>query len=287
MVNTIIVLESTLIAATPLLLAVVGESLNERAGLVNLGLEGVLLAGAASSALGMHASGNAAIAYICAAVAGGILGVAHAALVQYFRLAVLPAGLILFFFGRGTSALIGHRLVGQPLGSDVRGLPVLVWVAPLVAILLGAWLRRSRIGLWIRASGEDENRAYASGVPITRLRLACSAVGGALAGVGGGFLCLEIARTWMEGITGGRGWLAIGLVVMLRREVTWAAPLCYAFGAIYALQFEQQARGVTVSPYALSALPYVLTILALAFWRLRGTPRNRSRLMLEPKKETR
>ena len=144
----------------------------------------------------------------------------------------------------------------------------MVYLALLTA--LGTWylLFRTRAGLMIRATGENTELARAQGLPTQAIRLAAGSAGAALAGVGGAHIVLGFSHTWMEGVTGGRGWVAIGMVILARWNPLYAVPLAYLFGGIIAIQLNAQAAGIRISPYLLSMLPYVLTILALILTRL-------------------
>jgi ABC-type uncharacterized transport system permease subunit len=267
-------------SGTPVLLATTGEILGQRSGIVNLGLEGAMLAGAVTAAWVSEITGNVWLAIIAGALAGGLLGWSHAALVVLARVGMLASGLCLFFIGRGLSAFWGHPLVGHQLPSLTRihlpllsDLPIvgealfshdaLVYCAAALACVAWYTLFHTRWGLLIRATAENAEVAAVEGVRVQAIRLACVSVGGALAGLGGTHIVLGFSRTWLDGITAGSGWVAIGLVVLARWNPLYALPVAYLFGGVIALQLNAQAAGLQVSPYILSMLPYILTVLAL------------------------
>jgi general nucleoside transport system permease protein len=276
-----LIIGAAISSGTPVLLATTGEILGQRSGVVNLGLEGAMLSGAVTSAWVCYLTNNVWLACAAGALAGSAFGIAHASLVVWAKVGMLASGLCLFFIGRGLSAFCGYPVVGQqltalnnvriPLLSDlpVIGTPffqhdALVYCAAALAIATWYLLFRTRWGLLIRAVGEDSDIALAEGVRVKLIRICCVTAGAALAGLGGTHIVLGFSRTWLEGVTAGRGWVAIGLVVLARWNPLYALIVAYLFGGIVALQLNAQAAGFSVSPYILSMLPYVLTVLALA-----------------------
>lgn len=276
-----LILGSAIHAGTPVLFATVGEVLAQRAGVINLGLEGAMLVGAVAAAWTQLLTGNVLLAVIAGAGAGLLVGLAHAAAVVFAEVNMLASGICLFFIGRGLSAFWGQPIVGQPLpGLRALRLPFLADLPVLgealfnqdflvylagAAALAGWWvLFRTRLGLLVRAAGEDVTVAQAEGVPVRALRVASAALGAGFAGIGGAHLVLAFSRTWMEGVTAGRGWVAIGLVVLARWNPLYAVPAACLFGGVMALQLNAQVAGLSVSPYLLSMLPYFFTIIALA-----------------------
>jgi general nucleoside transport system permease protein len=214
-----------------------------------------------------------------------MLGLLHVTLVVLASVGMLASGICMFFIGRGLSAFFGTTLVGNsllglerlhipilsrlPIGGDALfSQDALVYLSLLTA--LGMWylLFRTRLGLMIRATGENAELARAQGLPTWAIRLAASSTGAALAGIAGAHIVLGFSHTWIEGVTGGRGWVAIGMVILARWNPLYAVPLAYLFGGVIAIQLNAQAAGIRISPYLLSMLPYVLTILALILTRL-------------------
>jgi ABC-type uncharacterized transport system permease subunit len=275
-----LVLGSAVASSTPVLLATTGEILSQRSGIINLGLEGSMLVGAVTAAAVQLSTGNATLSVLAALTTSAFVGLVHAALVLWGNISMLASGLCLFFVCRGLSAFWGHALVGKPFaGLSPLAIPLMVDIPVLgdalfrhdflgylsIAMAVGVWwlLFRTRTGLRIRATGEDTTIARAEGVPTTRLQLACTAAGSALAGLGGAHIVLGFAHTWVEAVTAGRGWVAIGLVVLARWNPLYGLLAAYLFGGVVAVQLHAQAAGIAISPYILSALPYLVTLVAL------------------------
>jgi simple sugar transport system permease protein len=267
------VLTSSILSGTSLLYATLGELVGERAGIVNLGLEGIMLIGAS---VGFAAASVTNDPYL-GVVAAGLAGTAGNLLLGYVvivrRANQLAAGLTLMFFGLGASALIGSPFVGAIVpglpGLEISGLgefDLLVWLAVPVAVALWCLIFCTRWGLGLRAAGEDPAVAFASGRRPELLRFQALALGGFLGGVGGAHLSLALALTWDEGMTAGRGFIAIALVIFARWNPLWAVPGALVFGGAEALQLQLQARGATVSPFLMTMIPYLLTLLILVFW---------------------
>ncbi len=271
----------TVAAGTTLVFAAVGELLAERAGVLNLGLEGIMLVGAVSGFLAVQASRNLAVGVAAALFAGGALALVHAVLTVSLRANQIVSGLALVIFGTGLSAFLGRDVVGDPpraefepvalpLLADIPGLGrilfqqnLLVYVAYLLIPAVWILLFRTRLGLHLRSVGESAATADAMGVGVFRLRYAAVVVGGALAGLAGAYLSLARTPGWNEGMTAGRGWIAIGLVIFARWNPLGALAGAFLFGLMESLNFQAQAVGITVSPFLLGMLPYLFTIVAV------------------------
>jgi simple sugar transport system permease protein len=270
-------------AGTTLVFAAVGEVIAERAGVINLGLEGMMLVGAVCGFRGMHSSGSVWVGVAWALAAGAALGFLHAVLTISLRANQIVAGLALTIFGAGLSAFIGKDVVGLPAEHSVKryDIPLLsdiptvgrilfeqnVLVYAAYALVVVAWiaLYRTRLGLHLRAVGESAATADAMGVGVFRLRYAAVIIGGALAGLAGAYLSLARTPGWSEGMTAGRGWIALGLVIFARWNPIGALVGGFLFGLMEALNFQAQAVGITISPFFLGMLPYVFTIVAVVF----------------------
>jgi ABC-type uncharacterized transport system permease subunit len=185
----------------------------------------------------------------------------------------LAAGLTLLFFGFGASALVGRPFIG----ALVTGLPrlalpgigafdALVWLALPTALLLWCLLFRTSWGLALRAVGEDPAAAFAAGRRPELLQYQALALGGLLGGIGGAHLSVALTLTWDEGMTAGRGFIAIALVIFAKWNPLWAVVGALVFGGAEALQLQLQARGTDVSPFLMTMIPYLLTLLVLVFW---------------------
>lgn len=272
---------ATLMAAvasgTSLLYATLGEIVGERGGVINLGLEGVMLVGAASACAATSVTGNPYWGLLAAMFAGAAISAVFAFAVVDRGANQLASGLCLLFLGLGVSALVGKPYVGAIIrglpawslhapfggGSAVLSVDVLVLLAlPLTALI--AWLLSStRWGLRLRAVGESPESAFAAGCNRRRLQYQAVLLSGVFSGLAGAHICLAVTYTWAEGMTAGRGFIAIALV-MFSRWNPWAAVVgALVFGGAEALQLQLQARGLDVSPFLMNMLPYALTLIAL------------------------
>jgi simple sugar transport system permease protein len=286
----VFVLASAVAYGTPLLYAALGELLAERSGVLNLGVEGMMLMGAVAGFWAVQrlpGPGPAALmgAVVIAAVAGALMALIHAFLVITLRSNQIVSGLALTIFGLGLSSYLANdlELANAPadhhfasfLPQGMRDAPVVgpilfdqnaLVYASWACVALCAWyLARTRPGLNVRAVGESPAAADAMGLNVTGYRYAHTLVGGAFAGIGGATVSLAITPLWVDGLTGGAGWIAIALVIF----AFWRPVLClvgaYLFGAFQALPFTFQAKSVLtgVPPEFFQALPYVMTIVVL------------------------
>jgi len=267
-------------AATPLVYAGIGELVVERAGVLNLGLEGLLLGGAVAAFAVAHLSGSATLGILAGLFAGVLLSALFAFLTLTLQSSQVATGLALTIFGIGLSALIGQPLVGIAFAGlpslavpGLSGIPVLgallfqhdVLVYGSFALVGSvAWfLSRSRAGLVLRAVGDSPEAAHALGYPVIRVRYAATLFGGACAGVGGAYLSLVYTPMWVENMSAGRGWIALALVVFAIWQPGRLLFGAYLFGGISILQLHGQAMGLAVPSQLMSMLPYATTILVL------------------------
>ncbi len=275
------VLTAAIPAGTAILFACLGELLSERAGVLNLGVEGMMLMGALSGVAFAIWSGNAWVGVGGAMLAGGAMGAIHALVAVGLRANQVVSGLALTLFGTGLSAYLGRDLVGRPLPAEFRrvGVPglreiprvgeilfrqdLLVYVSFALVPALWLLVYRTRPGLHLRALGEKPEAADAMGLPVVRLRFGYVIAGGALAGLGGAAISLGTNPGWTEGMTAGRGWIAVALVIFAGWNPGRVALGAYLFGGVEAGQFRLQSVGVGISPFFLSMLPYLFTILVL------------------------
>jgi general nucleoside transport system permease protein len=267
------VASSSILSGTSLLYATLGELVGERAGIVNLGLEGVMLIGAAVGFAATSLAGNPYFGVAAAALAGSCANLLLGYIVIARQANQLAAGLSLLFFGLGVSALIGQPFVGDvvpPLPRlELPGLgafDVLVWLTLPTALLLWFLIFRTRWGLALRAVGEDPAAAFAAGRHPGLIQYQALALGGLLAGTGGAHLSVALAMTWDEGMTAGRGFIAIALVIFSKWNPLWAVAGALIFGGADALQLQLQARGTDFSPFLMTMIPYLLTLLVLGLW---------------------
>ncbi|MGR3914920.1 MAG: ABC transporter permease [Gammaproteobacteria bacterium] len=267
-------------AATPLLYAALGELITEKSGVLNLGVEGMILLGAVCGFAAVHVSGSAA-AGIFAGMSGGMaLSVIFAILVLGFQASQVATGLALTIFGIGISALLGQGLVGVAYqGLPKLPLPLLAQIpvaGPLLFrhdfLVYGSFamtfavfwfLTRSRAGLVLRAVGNSHDAAHAMGYPVARIRFAAILFGGGMAGLAGAYLSLAYSPLWIENMSAGRGWIALALVVFATWRPWRVFIGAYLFGGITILQLHAQVIGVGVPSQVMSMLPYLATIVVL------------------------
>ncbi len=271
---------ATIRLATPLALAAAGELVAERAGVLNIGIEGMMLAGAfAAFALG-GATGSAPLALVAGAAAGAALAALFAAFVLLRGADPIVTGTALNLLALGATGS-GFRLLYPPavalpvapaVGDLVPGVNGFVALTALVAVATGAFLSATRPGLALRAVGEGAEASHAQGVPVRRVRWLAALWGGACAGAAGSALVLWISNSFVEGMTAGRGFIALALVLFGGFRIGRVAAGALLFGAASALQFFLQARGLEI-PYALLLMtPYVLTLAVLALFAGRARP---------------
>jgi len=271
----------------PVLLAALGEVVTERAGIINLGLEGIMLVGAWSGvAVTLHT--NSPAAGVAAAVfAGAVLGLIHALFCQRFGANQVATGIAMMVFGMGLSAFLGIDYVGKkisafsptdiPLLSDIPYVGAvffshdpLVYAAYILVPVVAVGLYRTRIGLAIRAVGDNPDAAATAGIRVLAIRYAATAFGGALAGLGGAYLSLVYAQGWVENMTAGRGLVAVGLVIFASWNPWKAALGALLFGGATSFQLRLQATGIDVSQYFLGMLPYLLVMFVLVAATIRA-----------------
>ena len=271
---------ATLNSGTVLAFAALGLLINERAGIVNLGAEGMMLVAAvAGFATAVH-TGNDWLAFGAGAVAGAALAAAFGVLVIWLNTNQYATGLALSLFGAGFSAFVGIRYTQEKLGErpnfQIPGLADLPFVGPAffrqhpmvyIAIALTvaiAWfLYRSRAGLVLRAVGESPESAHALGYPVRRIRFAAVLVGGALCGISGAYISVVYTPLWVEGMIAGKGWIALALTTFATWRPARVLLGAYLFGGVTMLQFHLQGEGVQVPSQVLTMLPYLATIVVL------------------------
>jgi general nucleoside transport system permease protein len=277
------VLSSAIFSGTSLLYVTLGEVIGERAGIVNLGLEGVMLVSAATGVAVTAETGNPFLGVLAAALAGGSMNMVLGYLVIHRQANQLASGLALMFFGFGLSALIGGPYVGAKIHALPRILlpglaslprlyaslfsfdPLIYLVLP-AAILTWWLLFRTRWGLGLRAVGENADIAYASGRNPRLIRYQALFVGGVFAGVGAAQLSIAYAMTWTEYMTAGRGFIAVALVIFSRWHPLRAVAGALLFSGAVAFQLLLQSSGVRISPFLLDTIPYLLTLGVLILW---------------------
>ena len=276
-----LLLAATLASGTPLAIAGLGLLLNEKAGVLNLGAEGIMLVAAIAGFAAAFYSGSDIAAFAAGAAAGGALAAVFALLVIWLNTNQYATGLAMSLFGAGFSAFVGVGMVGKKLSDrapfEVPFLADIPFFGPAffkqhpmvyvaIALMAGlAWfLYRSRAGLVLRAVGESPESAHALGYPVRRIRFFAVVGGGALCGVAGAFLSVVYAPLWVEGLVAGRGWIALALTTFATWRPARVLLGAYLFGGVTMLQFAAQGAGVNISSQLLAMLPYIATIVVLA-----------------------
>ena len=279
-INPALLIASLLVAATPILLAGIGELVVERAGVLNLGVEGMMITGAICGFMATIISGSPALGFIFAAIGGAALSFLFALLTQYALANQVASGLALTLFGLGLSSLLGQDYVGlKPPSTPKLDIPILsdlpflgtvlfshdVIVYLGIALVAAVWatLKYTGVGLVLRAVGENHDAAHALGYKVVRIRVLAIMFGGACAGLGGAYISLIRVPQWTEGMTAGAGWIALALVVFASWK-PWRVLLgAWLFGGVTVLQLNLQAAGVAIPVEYLSMSPYIITILVL------------------------
>ncbi|WP_316167052.1 MULTISPECIES: ABC transporter permease [unclassified Bradyrhizobium] len=271
---------SVLAASTPLLIAATGELVTERSGVLNLGVEGLMIVGAACGFGGAWLSGSIVVGALCGILAGAALSLIFALMTLGLAVNQVATGLALTIFGIGLSGLIGARFVGERISTaphlHIPGLSEVPLVGRIlfgedafvylsIALIVGVWwfLYRTRAGLVLRACGDNHVSAHALGYPVLRIRMYAVLFGGACAGLAGAYLPLAYTPFFIPGMTAGRGWIALALVVFSSWRPVRLVIGAYLFGAVTILQLHAQGAGVGIPSQFMSALPYLATIIVL------------------------
>ena len=279
-INPALLIASLLVAATPILLAGIGELVVERAGVLNLGVEGMMITGAICGFMATIITGSPALGFVFAAIGGAALSFLFALLTKYALANQVASGLALTLFGLGLSSLLGQDYVGlKPPSTPKLDIPILSDLPFLgtvlfnhdaivylgIALVAAVWatLKYTRVGLVLRAVGENHDAAHALGYKVVRIRVLAIMFGGACAGLGGAYISLIRVPQWTEGMTAGAGWIALALVVFASWK-PWRVLLgAWLFGGVTVLQLNLQAAGVAIPVEYLSMSPYIITILVL------------------------
>ena len=267
-------------AATPIALAATGELVVERSGVLNLGVEGMMIMGAVTAFGTALATGNPYLGVVVGALAGVAMSLLFGLFTVYLASNQVATGLALTLLGLGLAGLIGENFVGTPgvklppvplpglealpiIGPALFSRDIIVYGSFALVAAVSYVLFRTRAGLVLRATGENAEAAHALGRDVRLIRMAAIAFGGACAGLGGAYLSLVLTAQWTEGMTAGRGWIALAIVVFAT-WLPWRALVgAYLFGGVIILQLHAQAFGIRVPPQAMTMLPYLATIVAL------------------------
>lgn len=281
------ILSIAIVAGVSLVYATIGEIFTERAGILNLGVEGMMIMGAVTAFAAAVHSGSAWVGVLVALLVGGGMALIHAFLTISLRADQVVSGLALTLFGTGLASFVGQRLgpggsplvgltgprfrsVSVPVLSDIPVIgpiffnqDLLVYAMFLFVPLSWYFLYKTRPGLHLRAIGESPQTADALGVNVFKLRYYYTIFGGMMAGLGGAHLSLAYTPGWTEHLTGGRGWIAIALVIFATWDPARAVVGALLFGGVNAIQFRLQATGTTIPSSLLNMLPYILTVVVL------------------------
>lgn len=274
------ILAGTLAAATPILLAALGELVVERSGVLNLGIEGMMALGAAIGFVVTYNTHSPVMGFAAAAICGSLLALVFAVLALSFRANQVASGLAIGVLGLGLSSLFGKPLESQTLSPpaklDIPGLTelpligpvfhqdIVVWLTLALALAIWAVLNHSKLGLTIRAVGENPAAARAIGIPVLRIRLAAILFGGALSGMAGAYASTIYTPLWADGMIAGRGWIALALVVFGTWQTGRIVFGAMLFGALSLGGLIGQASGVALPSQLLTSIPYIVTIIMLA-----------------------
>lgn len=272
-------IQRTMVAGTPLLLATTGEVISERAGILNLGVEGVMAVGAVTAFIVTMATGHPWLGVVAAMGAGVAVSLIHAFASVTLQANQVVSGLALTMLGLGLSGMMGKPYVGRPLAIKMDDVAIpflsdLPWVgkalfhqSPFLYLAIGlaiaAWffLERTRMGIQIRSTGENPQATETQGVNVSLVRYACVLTGGAFSALAGAHLSISYSSSWVEGMTAGRGWIAIALTIFALWNPGRAIFASFIFGGIFVLQYLLQPLGI--SPNFLAMLPYLSTLLIL------------------------
>ena len=277
----IAILAAGVIAGTPILLAALGEVLCELAGVINLGVEGMMLTGAVTGFMTAMVTADPWLGLLAAIVAGGLMAFIHAFLCVTLRANQVVSGLALTIFGTGLSGYIGKSLIGIPLPQTFKPAPIpglsdlpvlgaiffrhdmLIYITFVIVAVLWFFLFRTNKGLELRAVGENPSAADLAGINVFVMRYGCVIAGGMLAGMAGAYLSLAYAPSWLENMTAGRGWIAVALVIFATWNPLKAFLGSCLFGTVDVLGFHLQTFGIMIPSFFLKMLPYVITIAVL------------------------
>ncbi len=268
-------------AGTPLLFATLGEIITERSGILNLGLEGVMVSGAMTGFYVSLVTGNPWLGILAGGIAGLLLALVHAFFTVTLKVDQAVTGLMLVLLGLGLTGFLGRGLVGKvatyiepvnipllstiPYLSEIFNHDLVVYVGILLVPIFWFFMNKTRFGMELFAVGENPEAADTMGIPVDKVRFLAVLLGGFLAGVGGAHLSLAYAKVWTDGLTAGRGWICLALVIFSGWMPQRAIFGAYLFGGLDVLSFKLQAAGFGVSYHFMKMIPYIFTILVLLF----------------------
>ena len=286
-INPALLVASLMISATPILLAALGETIVEKSGVLNLGVEGMMIIGAVVGLFSSIHFSNPYLGFVFAAIFASIFSGIFGIMVLYFKSNQVATGLGLTLVGLGLSSLIGEFLGSQktellepvyfPFLSDLKFIgpmffnhDILLYFSILLTLILYIFLKFSRAGMILRAVGENHDAAHALGYNVQLVRMLAIMFGGACSGLGGAYISLVRVPQWTDGLTAGTGWIALAIVVFSNWNASKVILGAYLFGGITVLQLNLQAAGVKIPVEVLSMSPYLVTIFVLVFISVNG-----------------
>ncbi len=257
------ILNIVLISTTPLVFAGIGELVTEKSGVLNLGLEGLMLVGAVTGFITLVLTGNYFYSLLLSVISGVILSGIFAFLVLNLMTNQIATGLALTIFGIGLSAMLGKKFSGTP----IEGLSpyYFIIISFLLVFLVGYFLSKTKPGLILRAVGESHNSAYALGYNVIKTRYLTIIFGGVMSSLAGYYISICYAPMWQEGMTAGRGWIALALVVFATWKPWRLLVGAYIFGGVAIMQMNLQAFGVELPGQFFNMMPYIATLIVLVF----------------------
>ncbi|WP_226526932.1 ABC transporter permease [Metabacillus niabensis] len=294
---TALLITAAISSGTPLLFAVLGGILSEKAGVIHLGTEGIMLIGAVTSCIIYLQTESLIITFFGALLASAVLGLIHAFLCITLRANQIVSGLSITLFGTGMSAYLGKAVAGVALSISVPHVPLtslgnipflgrifsnldlFIWMSIGLAVLLYLYMYKTSWGLHLKAVGDSPSTSDVMGISVIGFRYIHVIVGSMLMGLSGFYLIMAYSPNWIEGMTAGRGWIAIALIIFARWNPLYALACAYFFGGLDALGFRIQIFDFGIPSYFLKMIPYLSTILVLMFigWK------NRHKPPIEPK----
>lgn len=276
------ILTAAIKTGTPLLLVALGEMICEKSGVLNLGQEGMMLMGAVCGFIASLTTGSLVVGLLAAMIAGMLMSLLFGFISMNLKANQVATGLALTIFGTGLSAFLGASYVGQtvhgfrsihiPVLGDIPFIgallfnhDILIYISWILAALIGWFCLKTRAGLILRAVGENPHNANAIGLPVLKVRYLAILFGGAMAGLAGSYMSLAYTPMWMENMTGGRGWIALALVVFASWKTKNVILGAYLFGIASIMHLVLQGLGMEISPNLLAMLPYVATLVVMIF----------------------
>jgi len=292
MTDLITILYAAIASGTIILYATVGEIITERSGILNLGVEGIMLMGAFFGFYLAYTTESLLLAIIGAAIIGGLMGLIHAFMTITLQANQVVSGLALTMFGTGASAFFGVSMVGKTLRTSFEAIPIpllnkipilgevlfnhniLVYFAFILPVIIWFVFNRTKWGLALRSSGEEPLSSEIMGIKVIKVRYIATIVGGVFIGISGAYLSVAYSRLWVEGMTAGKGWITIALVIFANWNPLIAYGGAYLFGGLTQLGLNLQKFNIPFPIILLKSIPYVFTLLFLLFISIKGKRSN-------------